>query len=315
MTIRTSYISENKSNINQLLTSQNKLASIQAQISSQKKVNTPSDDAVATSKILTINSQLDKIANYKTNISTAQEQVSLMEDSLSEISDALSRAYELTVQASNGTYKASNLQAVKSEIDQITESVMNFANTQYNGQYIFSGNNTSTPAYTKSADGSIVYSGSNSSADSSTRSIEIMEGVYLSMNVNGGDIFGNYDVTTDPDNPTGTGIFNTLSTLSNLLSADPTDYDAIASQLKPLQEGIDTISNTTTQYASYSAKKLDMTSSYLSTLTLSLKTQKSSLEDLDLLEATANMSAETYAYQASVSATAQTMKLSLLDYL
>ncbi len=315
MSVRITNLSLNSGSVSKLNGLLSNLSDLQTKISSQKEINKPSDNAISTSKILTINSQLDKIGVYNTNISTAQEQISTMEGALSSVTDQLQRVYELTVQASNQTYSGSNLSAIKEEIGQITASIIDFSNTQYNGQYIFSGNNTGQPAYTMGSDGSIVYNGSNSSTDEATRSIEIMDGVYVSLNINGGDIFGNYDATTDPDNPTGSGIFGTLGALSDLLGTTPPDYDAIASQLSPLKQGIDDISNANTRYAAASASRLDMTTSYLSDLTLSLKEQKSNLEDLDIVEAATKLSTQTYAYQASLKAINQTMNLSLLDYM
>ena len=59
----------------------------------------------------------------------------------------LQRAQELTVQASNGAESATDLSSTADEIDQLADAIKQEANTQYNGQYIFSGTASTTQPY------------------------------------------------------------------------------------------------------------------------------------------------------------------------
>lgn len=323
MYVRTTNLGTSSRMLNQLMVNQSDLVDTQIQLANQKRVSKPSDDAVDASQILQIGKQQDKIKTYLSNITTSREQVNTLDGALASITNVIQRANELTIQAANGTYSASQLKDMKTEIGQIKASIVDFANTQYNGQYIFSGNNTSSPAYTIASDGSVVYNGS-SGTDDSQRSMEIMEGVYVPLNVVGSDIFGSYkaEVPEDPGPPvvpavpaSGSGIFKALSDLEVELNKTPADCTAISGLIGDVQDGLNTVSNTRTQYGSYSSKRLDMTESYLNDLSLSLTEQRSGLEDLDVVKAITDLNNKNYAYQASLQTTAQNMQMSLLNYI
>lgn len=322
MNIRVTNLGLSDRMLSQLMTNQSNLLDLQIQMSTQKKLNKPSDNSVDAAQLLTLNKQQSQIDSYKTNISTAREQLNMLDSSLSKVIDSVTRANELTVEASNETYNADQLKGIKGEVDQIKAGIMDFANTQYNGQYIFSGNNTSYPAYVMAADGSVTYQGSNSALDS-PRSIEIMDGVSIPLNVNGINIFGDYKAAVMSAGgisvqESGSGIFKALSDLSNALGASPPDLDGptgIRAQLATIQDGLNTVNNVRTQYGSYSSKRIDMTESYLTDLSLSLSEQQSGLQDLDLVKAITDLNQQTYAYQGALQTTAQSSKLSLLDYI
>ncbi len=317
MNIRATSLGLSERMVNQLMFNQNSLLDLQIKMSTQKSVNKPSDNSVAAAQILVINKQQNNIETYKANISTAREQLNMLDSSLGRVIDITQRANELALQASNETYSSEQLKGMRGEVEQIKQAIVDFANTQYNGQYIFSGNNVSYPAYTISADGSVMYNGSNSTADSK-RTIEIMEGVEIPLNVNGVDIFGYYDATTTSGGVvvgSGSGLFKALSDLSNALNEVPPDVTKISAQMKPIQDGLNTVSNIRTEYGSYSSKRLDMTESYLTDLSLSLTEQRSGLEDLDLVKAITDLNNQKNAYQASLQTTSTALSLSLLDYL
>jgi len=60
------------------------------------------------------------------------------------------RVQELVVQASNGSESASDLQSTQDEVNQLKDAIKQEANTQYNGQYVFSGTATGTEPYSSS---------------------------------------------------------------------------------------------------------------------------------------------------------------------
>ena len=78
---------------------------------------------------------------------------------LSDITNAVQRIRELVVQAANGTQTQSDMSADASEVNQLIDQIKQDANTQYNGQYIFSGAATSTAPY--QAGSNDAYAGDN----------------------------------------------------------------------------------------------------------------------------------------------------------
>ena len=65
---------------------------------------------------------------------------------MSNISTTVQRVRELLVHSGNGTFSQNDLNTMAVEIEQLTESVKQDANTQYAGQYVFSGTLTTTVA-------------------------------------------------------------------------------------------------------------------------------------------------------------------------
>lgn len=315
MYVRTTTNSTMSSLLTQIMSSQSSMLESQVQLASGKKINAVSDDAIAASKLLQINSQQNDIKRYLSNIDTSNSQINTLDDVLSSVENVGQDAYALSVQAANGTYSDSNLKDIKSQIDQIIASVVDFANTDHQGQYIFSGNNTSTPTYTIGADGSIKYNGSTNTTSDNSRSIEIMDGVYISLNVNGQSTFGSYTPATSTDPAAGTGLLGALGKLSAALGKTPPDQTAIADSVDGIQAGIEKVSNIRTQYGASISARLDMSKSYLTDLNLSLKERSSNIEDLDYAEAMTNFTNKKYAYQAALQVTSKTLGISLLNYI
>lgn len=292
----------------------------QMQISSQSKISKPSDNITDACEIININKDQANIKNYLDNISTAKVQTNLIDTVFGQAISNLQDVNDYAIQASNSIYSTEQLSAIKSSVDQITSGMIDLANTSYNGQYIFSGSNTSTRPYSEAADGSIVYEGSSSAIDD-TRTLEIYDGEYIQLNVNGDSVFGSYvppstdPVTGDPIPSSGSGAFKALGDLSYALGQDPPDYDSIRSCLSTLEDAIDGVNLKRTEVAGYGGQRLELTQSYLENTNLNLTEQKSNLKDLDMTEAATDLMNKYYSYQASMQATAQGLSLSLLNYI
>jgi flagellin-like hook-associated protein FlgL len=104
----------------------------------------------------------------------------------------LSTAWDKAIQANNQTYQADSLKALKVEIDEITKTMVDLANTQYNDNYIFSGANTKTLTYTMDENGNIEYNGTLQSNPDYVRRTEVADGVFETINTTGDKVFGWY---------------------------------------------------------------------------------------------------------------------------
>ncbi len=117
------------------------IAKTQAQLSTGQRVLTPSDDPVASTKILEIEQNLAKLEQYGKNIDIAENNLSQEESTLSSVSNLLQRVREIAVQAGNtATYTSSEYTALASEVDSRIDELMNLLNTRnVGGDYIFAG--------------------------------------------------------------------------------------------------------------------------------------------------------------------------------
>lgn len=129
----------------------NKLYYSAEQNNTQLKINRPSDDPLGAGRVAQSRTILSNISLYQDNISAAKGWLSYGDSVLTgttgSVTTLLTRAKELAQQGASGTYDGDNREQISYELRQIYEELMALANTDYNGQYIFSGHKTDTQAY------------------------------------------------------------------------------------------------------------------------------------------------------------------------
>ena len=118
------------------------------QLSSGKKYTNITDNPIASVNILNTNRQLGQIETFEQNVGMASAELSALDDLMDLATGYLSKAWDKAVQANTQTYGDSSLKALKVEIDEITKTMVDLANTEYDDNYIFSGANTKTVPYT-----------------------------------------------------------------------------------------------------------------------------------------------------------------------
>lgn len=170
-----------------------------AQLSSGNKITELTDDPIASVNILNTNKQLGQIETFETNVGMASAELSALDDLLDLANGYLSTAWDKAIQANNQTYSGTSLEALKVEIDEITKTMVDLANTQYNDNFIFSGANTKTTTYTIDKDGNIVYNGTRHTDPNYVRQTEVSDGVFEVINTTGDQVFGYYKHVQDDD--------------------------------------------------------------------------------------------------------------------
>lgn len=304
--------------VSQISNNQNKLYDLQIQAMTGKKVNSIIDNPVDAAKILTLIEDKGKIASYKINVDAAQSEYKALDGALSIVVDKIQRLNELANSASNEYNTAENLKAIKNEVSSIKQTIIDMANTQYDGKYIFSGTNTGTPTFKLADDGSITYGGTPASGDYK-RQLEVSEGTYLTLNAAGDSLFGSYNAATG----TGSGIFKTISELEAALDKAGSEDQAVSAEgfskiresINSVQDDLRNVTNIRTQYGTY-AQKADLSENSLDDTAILLESDRSDLQDVDLYEAYSNLIYQQYALQASMQVGAMTLQQSsLLNYI
>lgn len=146
MRVTNSMISNNVMyNLNNSLYSLNKTY---AQMSSGKRIETPSDDPVGASAVLKYGAYLSKIEQYQQNSEDASSWLKVTENALGGITEALATVRERMVQAFNGTLSDEDREAILEEVTELTGEVVELCNTDYAGRYVFGGYQTETPPVT-----------------------------------------------------------------------------------------------------------------------------------------------------------------------
>lgn len=137
----------NLSNINTNKIYQDKLST---QMSTEKKINRPSDDPVVAIRSLRLRSNVTEITQYYSkNIPDAESWLNVTEDALSNLSGVLTKMIEQCTTGSNGTSKTSlttkNRQIILEQLEKLGEEVYSTGDADYAGRYVFTGYRTDTP--------------------------------------------------------------------------------------------------------------------------------------------------------------------------
>jgi len=280
----------------QLASAQQRMAEEQGRVTSGKRVNRPSDDPLAASRIMAGRTQLDRIAQYQRNISMARSEMTAAESAVTEANDLLTRAGELATQAANGTLTAEHRANIAIEVGQLLTAATSLGNSRYQGRYIFAGHQTDTEPFTpdfSAAPMAIAYNG-----DDGAMEREIEQGERLEVNTPGSRAWPQ--------------VFDALIGLRNALQSN---------DLAAIQASTGTIAAASTELLEVRSEigarmnRMDLAEQRLLDEDLMLKTVVAGFENVDMAEAVVELEARETAYQAALAVTGRTANVSLLSFL
>lgn len=184
------------------------IAKTQAQLSTGQRVLKPSDDPVASIKVLEIEQNLARLDQYGKNIDIAKNNLSLEETALDSVSNLLQRVREIAVQAgNNATYTSGDYDALAVEVDARLEELKNLLNTRNaGGDFIFAGYKGGEQPFGGTASSGFSYSGTDGQVN-----IKISDSTSVATSDSGKSIF--------MDVPAAQNSFNTSVNPAN--SSDP----------------------------------------------------------------------------------------------
>lgn len=285
--------------LNNLTRNLNAMRKTQEQMSSFKKVSRPSDDPIAVTQILGMKTTLAEQAKHMQNMEEGIGWLEATDSALNNAGQVLKRAYELTVQAANGTNPEDSLRAIAKEIEQLSDELMQIANSSYAGRYIFGGTYTGKTPFELDVDGNIIYKGNDETLD-----WEIGAGVTMSVNLTGQDVFEVDEGIKQSE------IFTVLSDLKNALESGGNVDDL----LENINEKLDHILE---QRAVVGAKsrRMEMSLDRAEVVNLGLIELTSKLEDIDVAETSMYYAMQRATYEAALMTGAQILQPTLLNFL
>lgn len=133
----------NLSNINTNKMYQDRLST---QMSTQKKINRPSDDPVVAIRSLRLRSNVTEITQYYSkNIPDAESWIKITEDALSKLTDVLSNMIGQCTRGTNNPFTTEDRGIVLEQLKLLSEEVYATGDADYAGRYVFTGYRTDTP--------------------------------------------------------------------------------------------------------------------------------------------------------------------------
>lgn len=158
----------------------------QRQISSGRRILTPSQDPLAASRALEIRESIGRLEQFDRNAGVANSRLAQEESSLGSVNNVLQRVRELTLQANNATQSIESRRLIAVEMRQRLDQLVQIANQKDgSGNYLFSGNLDSTTPVTRTG-ATFTYNG-----DQGQRFIQIGEGRQVADGDSGAAVFFN----------------------------------------------------------------------------------------------------------------------------
>lgn len=246
---------------------------LQNKISTGKRVNKPSDDPVATSKIMTLTQQKNEAAQFNANRSLADTQLSAADSTLDSVSDLLLNIKSSIISAGNGALNNSDRAVIANQLTQSLDQLAGLANTtDYSGNFIFSGYAVDTKPFNNPGTG-YVYQGDTVNAPT----IQISATRQMQVTDNGANIFqkGGNDVFA---------IIQNAITLLNTPVVTPADQAALTAGIDIANGGLKTgLDNILTARSAFGSRlnEIEALNDDFSTKNIVFQSSISDLEDLD----------------------------------
>jgi flagellar hook-associated protein 3 FlgL len=269
---------------------------IQQQISSGKQISRPSDSPTGTVTSLQLRGEVRATQQYSRNADDGMGWLGVIQDKLQDASSSVIRVRDLTVQALNsatGTDDARD--ALAFEIDNIKQTLIGEANSRFLNRPVFGGTTAGAVAYDKTGK----YVGDS---NGTTRSIG--PNAKVRIETTGPEAFGAEGSDTQ--------LFAVLTNISKAIRDN--DMSALDDGLGNLDTAHDLLKSTLSDVGARYNRVTQMKQSAEDHL-LSVSSQLSDIEDVDLPKAIMELQIQQTSYQAALAATARVIQLSLIDFL
>ena len=195
----------------------------QHQVSTGRKIDRVSDDPQAARRTMRAEALLRDIEANRTSLDQGEHLLSVAEATLTSAGDILQRVSEMTVQFASDTYNTDDRAQAAEELVLIREQLMDLANAQDNGRYLFGGLGNAAPPF--DATGAFI-------GDTGHLELPVGRGTRVDATLPGGTPF----TAAAPAAPT---IFGTLDALETALRADNGPaVAAVSDEVRTYQEQV-----------------------------------------------------------------------------
>ncbi len=274
------------------------LSDSQRQVSTGKRILTPSDDPVGIALALGLRRDQKAGEAWGRNIDDSLTWMNTTDRALDQALDVVQRARELAVQGGNGTLSAESRALIAAEVDSLKSQFVEIGNSSLGGRYIFGGTATDTPPFDPTTEAAVT------PINTSAINREVAQGSVISVNITA-------DRLQDPPGATG-DIFTVLTGLSNALQTS--DFAGITAALNDLDVHQDNISALRGEGAA-KINRLELTASRFEAQKIATGDQLSRIEDVDMAQAITDLSMKETVYRSALATGARVIQPSLIDFL
>lgn len=205
--------------LNNLQRTQQKVANYQKQITTQSKINKPSDSPTGNARIMRLGGKVTTLGTYSNNIdnslSLVNSTISALDGIQSEIQKVRSDLTSMSSAVEDG-----NLELYAQNIDTYLSALLDFANTQTDGQYLFGGTSGQKPFGFNASGTAIEVKSSDISGE---HKVKISDLIKQTVNIPGDELF--LSITSQNGNLDSTSaVGSTNSGSTTIFDADGNEY-------------------------------------------------------------------------------------------
>ena len=318
---------------NELTNEATQVYNLQGQISSGLQINYPQDNPSGMVNVLSYKNSTALITQYNSNVSLANSVGSLASSTISNAIGVVNQASTLALEMANGTNTQANDTSAAQQVEQIINELTQFADTSYNGQNIFTGNNpnlspayTTTTAYFSAATTSgsatpVKYQVYTYAGTDANQNYQITQNETVTPSLTADAIFGN-----DPANPSGnpasssssytpSGLISVLSLFQQELSSGVYQQNS-SGIIKGIQNGLNTMTAAQADIGTVVQRLNEQQTSYQTVLS-NISQLLGQTQDVNVAQAMTNLTQAQESYQATLEASSDITSLTpmLLQYL
>ncbi len=294
-----------QSGLNKITQLQSEQVKLQQQISTGKRISTPSDDPVAAANSLSISQAQSINSKFADTRKTAELKLNTLESNLTSVTNMLVSVHSSLVAAGNGGYSDQERGFIAADLNSQLEALVGLANTKdAAGNYLYAGFQTDTKPFVANASGA-TYVG-----DANVQLLQVDTQRQMAVNVTGDSVF----------QAAGNDIFATLSDLVTLLNTPLTPVNqaafsaGLATGIGSIQSGLDNVLNVRASVGS-KLSELGTLNTAGSDRDLQYSASLSDLQDLDYAAALSDLSKNQTIMEAAQKSFVTTTSLSLFDFI
>jgi flagellar hook-associated protein 3 FlgL len=156
--------------------------------STGKRILRPSDDPVGASAAIDLRGEQSLVARWRETAATSQPYLSAAGDALDSAQDLIGQIRALAVQGLSATMNDEDRRGLADQVLSIKASLVDVANSSFDGKYLFAGTVSGTRPFATGAGGVVAYRGNDE-----VQSVILGLGVEVPINVPGSEIFASRD--------------------------------------------------------------------------------------------------------------------------
>ncbi len=200
----------------------NRLSKLQEQVTTGKEINRPSDSPLGTSRLFKLSNQLGNITTFRDNINRAQTFLDMSISSMQGFQTEVQSVITDLAGLNNPTIGENNIKAYSERLDLIISQMLDYANSDVDGQYLFGGTDDSVKPFALNSSGTAIEV--NSQGVGGERKIRIAKNIDQKINITGKELFESvWKQKGTIDSSAAVG--SSFTTSTKIDGADGTEYD------------------------------------------------------------------------------------------